>query len=67
MASSIVIEGKEHSCSKRVEEEFNFVLSQLEIAKNLAKRLETKQDELMADLQKNNTEIQKFIRIIQDL
>jgi len=67
MASSIVIEGKEHSCSKRVEEEFNFVLSQLEIAKDLAKRLETKQDELMADVQKNNTEIQKFIRIIQDL
>jgi hypothetical protein len=67
MASSIVIEGKEHSCSKRVEEEFNFVLSQLEIAKNLAKRLEIKQDELMADVQKNNTEIQKFIRIIQDL
>ena len=67
MASSIVIEGREHPCSKRVEEEFNFVLTQLEIAKDLAKRLETKQDELMADVQKNNTEIQKFIRIIQDL
>lgn len=63
MASSIVIEGS----SKRVEEEFNFVLSQLEIAKDLAKRLENKQDELMADVQKNNTEIQKLIRIIQDL
>lgn len=67
MASSIVIEGREYSCSKRVEEEFNFVLTQLEIAKDLAKRLETKQDELMADVQKNNTEIQKLIRIIQDL
>jgi hypothetical protein len=67
MASSIVIEGKEHSCSKRVEEEFNFVLSRLEIAKDLAKRLEIKQDELMANIQNNNTEIQKLISIIQDL
>jgi hypothetical protein len=67
MASSIVIEGREYPCSKRVEEEFNFVLSRLEIAKDLAKRLEIKQDELMANIQNNNTEIQKLISIIQDL
>jgi hypothetical protein len=65
--ATIVIEGKEHTCSKRVEEEVTWLRIQVDTAIALAKKIEDQQDELLSEINKRNEKIQGLIKQLKDL
>ena len=65
--ATIVIEGREHTCSKRVEEEVYWLRIQVDTAIALANKIEDQQDELLRELNVRNEKIQGLIKQLKDL
>lgn len=64
---TIVINGKEHKCSKQVKEEFDFKDIKIKTAVSLAKKIEDEQDELVSEINKRQSKIQDLINQLKDL
>lgn len=65
--ATIVIEGREHTCSKRVEEEITWLRIQVDTAIALAKKIEEQQDELLKEVNKRSTDIDKLVAELKNL
>lgn len=64
---TIVIEGKDYKCSKRVAEEILWVDSQVKTAKELARQIEDLQDELDTQVSIYQSRINDLIQQIKNL
>ena len=64
---TIVIEGKDYKCSKRVAEEILWMDSQVKTAKELARQIEDLQDELSTQVSIYQSGINDLIQQIKNL
>ena len=64
---TIVIEGKDYKCSKRVAEEILWMDSQVKTAKELARQIEDLQDELDTQVSIYQSRINDLIQQIKNL
>lgn len=64
---TIVIEGKDYKCSKRVAEEILWMDSQVKTAKELARQIEDLQDELDTQVAIYQSQIDDLIQQIKNL
>lgn len=64
---TIVIEGKDYKCSKRVAEEILWMDSQVKTAKELARQIEDLQDEMNSSIRNYQDKISNLIWQIKKL
>jgi flagellar hook-associated protein FlgK len=64
---TIVIEGKDYKCSKRVSEEILWMDSQVKTAKELARQIEDLQDELDTQVSIYQSQINNLIQQLKRL
>jgi len=65
--AKVVIEGKEHTCSKIVSDEIIWMDNHIQTARALAKMIEDKQDEIDEFTRQKQGEIQELINQLKNL